>query len=124
MRILVCGSRDWTDSAPIHRELLSILDKPLSNGEVKHTLIHGAARGADTLAGMLGHQLGFFVRVYPARWDIHGKSAGPIRNRLMLMDGKPDMILAFTTHYDTSRGTKNMCEQARGANLPVFVFDS
>lgn len=76
MKILVCGSRDWTDRETI-RAWLARFPKDT-------TVIHGAARGADTTAGEEARALGFTVREYPADWAAHDRAAGPIRNQRML----------------------------------------
>lgn len=119
IRVLVCGSRTWKDEAPIRREL-----HLLHQQHGRFVLIHGAAAGADSIAGRVGVQMGLEVQAYPAQWAIHGRAAGIIRNRLMLTDGRPERVLAFVKDYSKSKGTRNMCEQARRANLPVMVFDS
>lgn len=87
--VLCCGSRDFTDRATIRAWLARF-----PRGTV---VIHGAARGADTLAAEEARALGFAVRAYPARWDTEGKAAGPLRNQRML-DSEPDIsrCLAFT----------------------------
>mgnify|MGYP001570460813 CR=1 FL=1 len=115
MRVLVCGSRDWTDPEPILREL-----RALPPGEV--VVIHGAAQGADTIAGVAARHLQFRVEVYPADWKRYGRAAGPIRNRQMLLVGRPDVVLAFHRDIDASSGTKDMVRQARRAGVPVRVF--
>jgi YspA, cpYpsA-related SLOG family len=46
MVILVCGSRDYTNNIRIEAEL-----RPFTGGQPNVTVIHGAARGADTVAG-------------------------------------------------------------------------
>ncbi len=76
MKILVCGSRDWTE-----RETIRAWLRKFPRGS---TVIHGAARGADTIAGEEARALGFTVRAYPADWTTNGKAAGPIRNQRML----------------------------------------
>ena len=53
---------------------------------------------------------------FPAEWKKHGKAAGPIRNRKMLQDGKPDLVLAFPG----GRGTANMVELATDAGIRVM----
>lgn len=59
---------------------------------------------------------------FPAEWDVYGKSAGPVRNRQMLEEGKPDFVWAFKTHVQ-SRGTNHMVNIARKAGLPVYVVE-
>lgn len=118
MKILVCGSRDWTDRAAIRDRLLEIIESwPLFADEP--TVIHGDARGADKLAAEEATWLGFWVEAHPADWKKYGKAAGPIRNREML-DRKPDLVLAF--QRDGSRGTQDTIDEARKRDIPVEVF--
>lgn len=110
MRVLVCGSRDWTDAALIEAALRQL---PAST-----TIVHGAARGADSLAGSIARRLGFTVEAHPADWAKHGKVAGPIRNAAMLATGI-DRVLAF---HLGGRGTQDMIDRARRAGVPVTVY--
>lgn len=115
MRILICGSRDWTNEEAIEREIL-----------YRHPnitiLIHGAARGADVIAGRMARKHGIPVMRVPANWYRDGNSAGPIRNHRMLTKHKPDVVLAFSTDIKNSRGTKDMVERARHAKVQTRVF--
>lgn len=114
MKVLVCGDRNWQDKEVMRRRLASL---PL-----RSTVIHGAARGADRMAGELAPTLGHLVWEFPADWARYGRAAGPIRNRQMLEEGKPHLVLAFHTDLPSSRGTKNMVETARKAGVPVRVY--
>lgn len=91
MRLLVCGSRDWWCSRTVWKHI-SLL-APIA------TLLHGAARGADSLAAqaIIDGAGGPDVDVcsFPADWKRDGRAAGPIRNARMLAEGKPDRGLAF-----------------------------
>ncbi len=110
MRILVCGSRSWTNLTLIHTYLQNV-------GAT--LIIYGNARGADKLAGQIASQLNIPVEVYLPDWDRYGKRAGFIRNREMLEKGKPDLVLAF---WDgESNGTRNMIELGEGAKVPTLV---
>lgn len=116
MKVLVCGSRDWFDWGPIERELAK-----LPPGTI---IVHGGARGADTIAGEVARRLGFEVRRYPADWDRFGKGAGPIRNAQMLREehrpSEPiDMVLAFSKNFAASRGTADMVRKAEAARIFV-----
>lgn len=109
-RVLVCGGRDYIDE----ERAFSVLDVAhAANPIIK--LIHGAAAGADMLAAMWAAKHNVQTEAFPADWDRHGRAAGPIRNRQMLDEGKPDIVIAFPG----GRGTRNMIEQAEGANVPV-----
>jgi hypothetical protein len=110
MRVLVCGGRDFDDCDKLNIMLRSLW---LSCSDV---IIHGAAPGADTLAGQWAHDRGIPVEAFPADWEKHGRAAGPIRNQQMLAEGKPDLVVAFPGH----RGTANMVRQAREAGVRVL----
>jgi hypothetical protein len=85
-------------------------------------VIEGEARGADQAAWQWAIQRGVPTAEFPADWETHGKAAGPIRNKQMLKEGKPDMIIAFHKHFEESRGTKNMITQAKKAKIEFMVF--
>ena len=116
MKILVCGDRHWSNVSSIERELQKF------SGDV--IIIHGAARGADSIAGNVAKGLGFKVEAYPAKWDKLGIAAGPIRNVQMLEEGKPDLVLAFHPDLNKSRGTSHMVKIARKAGVKVFCFNN
>lgn len=111
MKILVCGGRNYTDNVKVH----SILNEYLIS-----CIIHGAARGADTLAGKYAYFHNIPTEVYPAEWDKYGKSAGYIRNKQMLDKGKPDLVIAFPG----GRGTNMMCDLAEKAGVLVLKVKS
>lgn len=122
MKVLVCGSREWTDRRTI-REWLAKCPK----GSV---IVHGAARGADAIAGEEARALGFEVREYPADWERHRKGAGPIRNQQMLDAESPDAVLAFswvvapkdrTAPKSITRGTSDMVVRALEAGVRVTI---
>lgn len=115
MRILVCGDRNWSDFNIIKREL-----SKYPNGTI---IIEGDCRGADNIGEYIAKQLGFEVIKFPANWEKYGKSAGPIRNRQMLIEGKPDLILAFHSNIQNSRGTKNMIETANKSGIKIILID-
>lgn len=111
MRLLVCGGRDFDD-----REFVfHALDKVHAKRPIE-CLIHGAARGADTLAADWALDRGVLCNAYPADWERDGRGAGPIRNQRMLDQGKPDGVVAFAG----GRGTADMVRRANAAGLPVY----
>jgi hypothetical protein len=110
MRVLVCGGRTFDD----WERLAGVLDG-LESMQAS-VIIHGAAPGADTLAGRWAELRQVPVEAFPADWEKHGRAAGPIRNARMLAEGKPDLVVAFPG----GRGTANMCKQARAAGVEVL----
>ena len=112
MRILVCGGRDFSK----YNQVFYAISR-LKNTYGVEAVIHGGARGADSLAGQAAEELGIPVEVYPADWKTHGKKAGLIRNQQMIDEGKPDAVVAF----HGGRGTADMLRRAKEAGLPVWI---
>ncbi|WP_086846993.1 SLOG family protein [Amycolatopsis kentuckyensis] len=125
-RILVTGSRHWTDKVAIADALdravedferPGVLDKSKKLDGI-YILIHGDCEGADRIAAE--YWLGRPVQAYPANWAEFGKAAGPIRNQRMVNLGA-DICLAFPTAG--SRGTWDCVRRAREAGIPVEIIE-
>lgn len=123
-RVLVCGGRYYgtttTDDGykvPNRAQvakLNSVLNEILKEfGEI--LIIHGAAKGADSLAGKWASANNIEQISFPAQWDKYGKAAGFLRNTEMLEKGKPDLVVAFTG----GTGTAMMCKIATNAGVSV-----
>jgi phosphoribosylformylglycinamidine (FGAM) synthase-like amidotransferase family enzyme len=111
-RYLICGGRDFRDYELMEKALRALILHPADA-----VIIHGAARGADTLAARWGQCNGSQVIACPADWDAHPKAAGPIRNSQMLTEHKPDVVIAFPG----GRGTADMVRKARSAGVVTVV---
>ena len=127
MKVLITGSRGWTDEAPIRARLEQL--PPCS------FVMHGAAPGVDRIASVIAQQLGHAVRGFPADWRVKADTppgairtdrrgrrydarAGQLRN-LRMLDENPDLVLAF---WDgRSPGTKHCIDAAIEAGIPVEV---
>lgn len=114
MRLLVTGGRDFTDLFKLEQ---AWVDFERKYGMVT-TLIVGDARGLDALAAALATRKGVVVEMFRADWKAYGKSAGPIRNKEMIFQGKPDRGLAFAG----GAGTGNCCNQMRDYHIPFEVI--
>lgn len=114
MKVLVCGGRDYGDINYVVGVLDTIhtVEGPIS------AIIHGNAPGADTIAGAWAMSRDVEMEVFPAHWDLHGRAAGPIRNKQMLEEGGPDLVVAFPG----GRGTDNMVKLAGNAGVSVIHF--
>lgn len=112
MRVLVCGSRHFSDK--------KLLEETLDGFDITE-IVEGEARGADILARGYAEERSIPVRAFPADWERYGKAAGPIRNKQMLVEGQPELVIAF--RGPNSRGTKNMINQAEKAGIPVKVVE-
>lgn len=126
MRLLVCGSRDWTADGEIADQLALIFD-----AAQERVVIHGGCRGADLIAGFCAPGVGASVEAFPVDHAIDGPwpAAGPRRNERMLRESKPDRCLAFgallkpsgTGRLDGMKptGTGDMVGRCLAVRLPV-----
>ena len=82
-RSLVIAAGGGRDLAwPQQRVAAELLAR--SSGRLVHLVLHGGARGADAAIGRAAQQLGWSALVMQAQWQLHGRAAGPIRNRALL----------------------------------------
>ena len=118
MRVLVTGSRDWTDKEKIRAALLVQWSNDTHS---PFTLVHGACpTGADALAADVGRVMRrWTVEPHPADWDRHGKRAGYVRNAAMVGLGA-DVCLAFIKN--NSKGATMTADLAERAGIPVRRF--
>lgn len=125
MKILVTGGRDFDDYQTV-KTILNKAHSELLSGESCCgvpilTIIHGGARGVDTLASRWVKENDPFVKewVFPAHWSEFGRGAGMIRNGQMLHEGKPDLVVAFKG----GRGTAHMVQIAKKAGIKVMEVE-
>lgn len=127
MKVLVTGSRSWTDPEPIRARLAQ-----LPPGSF---VMHGDAAGVDRIAATIARELGHEVKSFPADWRVKADTppgairkrrdgapfdarAGHLRN-LRMLDQQPDVVLAF---WDgRSPGTWHCIEAAIERGIPVEV---
>lgn len=119
MRLLVTGSRHWRDRVAIDAELAFLHDE-----HGLECVIHGDCRGADRIAGEWARANGVEEIACPADWRTFGRYAGPLRNRNMIGNHRPDTVLVFHEDMESSRGTKDMVEQAKRAGLPIKYYET
>ena len=112
MTVLVCGGRDYTDRERLYR-LLSFNRTKIA------MIVHGAAKGADTLADDWARANSVPCMRVPAEWEKFGKKAGFMRNEKMLSLGHPDLVVAFPG----GAGTAMMVRLARNAGIRVLEVD-
>jgi len=115
MRILVTGSREWSNQAAIDYALA------LAFAGEDTVIVHGdCPTGADRLAKEWAERFGIQQEAHPADWETHGKAAGPKRNQEMV-DLGADVCLAFP--LGESRGTRDCMRRASEAGIPVIDYD-
>lgn len=114
-KIIIAGGRDFNDISLVNNTLGAILPNGTRAEDVQ--IISGGARGADKLGEQVARDNNTNLAIFPAQWDLHGKSAGYKRNELMAANA--DILVAF---WDgKSRGTNHMINIATDRGLQVHV---
>lgn len=110
MKIAIIGSRSFKDTSLLE----SILEK---YKDVITRVISGAATGADTMGELWAKKNSIPTTIYKPDWKTYGKSAGFIRNELIIKDC--DLCIAF---WDgKSRGTAHSISLCKKFKKQVHI---
>lgn len=113
MKWLISGGRKFADIRFVYDKL----DGVASEHGLPSLLIHGAARGVDSIADRWAQVNGIPRHPVPANWDADGSYAGLRRNSLML-ELNPDLCIFFPG----GNGTRDMFRKARAGGYTTIVF--
>ncbi len=120
-KLLVCGSRGITDTNWVKSQIDSYWYWNLACYD-DLIMIEGAARGVDLIAKEYAEENGWKIEEHAALWGKFGKSAGPIRNEIMVKAADEVLIL-----WDgSSRGTLNDIHLCEKYNKPfkIIIYNS
>jgi hypothetical protein len=113
MKIIIAGSRSITD--------FEIVKKAINKSGWKDLItevVSGDCSGVDKLGEKWALANNKSVTKFKAKWDEHGRAAGPIRNGHMA-----EYAEALICIWDgSSSGSKNMIQQMKRLNKPTFIF--
>jgi predicted Rossmann-fold nucleotide-binding protein len=109
MRVIICGGRDFEDADRLYHFM-----DAANAARCITKVVHGGARGADSLGGQWAIAREIEVEVFPADWRTLRSRAGPIRNQQMA-DAGADACIAFPG----GTGTADMCRRAQAAGIEV-----
>lgn len=113
MRVLITGSREWTEREAVEEPLLAYY---MFYGD-NLVVVHGdCPTGADRIAKEFCDEMDIKQDPHPANWNRYGRSAGPLRNQKMVGLGA-DICLAYP--LGKSQGTRGCMKLAREAGIPV-----
>jgi len=117
-RVIVCGSRNWTDRVRIADRLYDLaltVDEPLGC-----TIVEGEAPGADRIARQEGEKLGFLIEPHDYRPFISptcSPKRAPLERNTHMASLGAEFCIAFWK--DNSSGTADMVRKAGDAGIPV-----
>jgi hypothetical protein len=122
VKFIICGSREIGDdgagSAHEMHALCGLVDAIAERLRSPTEIFSGGCRGMDVVGEMWAKQRRIPVRRFPADWNTHGKSAGPMRNAAMVAEA--DALVAI--HYPDSRGTIDCIRKAQAKGIPCAVL--
>ena len=104
-KLIVAGSRDFTEYNLLEDEVSKLICKIGPEIEI----VSGGARGADALGETFADKHSLPCKVFPAKWGLHGKKAGPLRN--IEMGNYADGLIVFIKN--NSKGSTHMLEYMR-----------
>lgn len=132
LRVLVTGSRAWTDVETLERTLNAVWVLAKTQN-LKLVVIHGAHRpkreevrkgvwdqprkSADWLTHLWCQAIGVEEDPNAAKWNKHGKAAGRVRNEYMVKERSPDLCIAFM--HGATPGTIHCSNMAERQGIPV-----
>ncbi len=114
-RIVIGGCRTFDNYKIFEEAVDSYLNHISPQGDI--VILSGHCRGTDMLAEKYAKIRNYKLEIIPAQWKLYGKSAGPIRNRIMVESS--NCVIAFWDNK--SRGTKNLVYLANQFNKPLFI---
>lgn len=127
-RVLVCGGRDFGVKVNANRQksmnkeqvrsLKTTLDAIKEAVELlgmQLVIIQGEAKGADLMGKGWAKYNEIPTMDFKADWETLGKGAGFARNTDMLVEGRPNLVVAFSG----GSGTAMMCKIASEAGVQV-----
>lgn len=121
MKIAFIGSREFKDKKFVESKVEEYLYEgwvDFVSKEIPNELVSGGAKGVDSWAESVGRNIGAICWIYPADWLKYGKSAGYIRNELIIKEA--DEIVAF---WDgESKGTKHSIDLAIKYKKPLDIY--
>lgn len=113
-RIVVAGSRTFTDYATAKETLLCFLATEPADDIL---ILSGGCRGADQLGERFAEEQGYALEYFSAQWKLYGKAAGPMRNRRMI--DACDAVVCFWDGH--SRGTRSLIRYARTKQKRLLI---
>ena len=115
--IVVSGTRHGaSDISKLHDTL-----KEIASPYKSIHLVHGGCRGVDIQCANYGVEMGWKVTQVDAEWSKYGSRAGPIRNKQMLKDYKPDVVVCFPHATRESKGTYSTIRLAKDVCNNIIV---
>jgi hypothetical protein len=116
MKVIICGGREFKDRYFVFKSLNEIF-KSIEKTNI--TIISGGAAGVDRFGAEWAKENKTKLLEVIPKWELYGKTAGPIRNQEMLdklSKDSADFVIAFPG----GAGTNNMKKIAKDKGVKVI----
>jgi hypothetical protein len=113
VKVVIAGGREYTFTQD-DKAILNKLHSKFRFTEV----VSGGARGADHEGELWAKAHNISLKIFPADWDTHGKSAGYIRNRQMAEYADAVILMPG------GKGTASMHKEADRMKLQILYDDN
>lgn len=115
IKLIIAGTRSLDDDT-VYDALVEFFERERALYSSITEVVSGTARGVDRVGELFAFNAGLPVKQFPADWDVHGKSAGHIRNGVMA-----DYADALLLVWDgVSKGSANMLKCATNNRLTIY----
>lgn len=124
MKVIIAGSRTLNNMKYLDIATTTAFNSWISKDQdnfkyyMNPEIVSGGAQGIDFCAELYAKKHNFNFKEFLAEWDVHGKSAGYVRNHAMAQYA--DALIAI---WDgKSKGTLNMINTMANLNKPIYVY--
>lgn len=117
LKLIIAGGRELNPTPEFIRSAILMLGINNQPGPAQDLeVVSGVARGVDRAGEAFAKRYGYHVERFPAFWDVHGKKAGPIRNKQMAKYADELLII-----WDgESSGSSNILSHMLLERKPVY----
>jgi hypothetical protein len=118
MKVIIAGTRYKDKANKISFDDYKLVAHGVERSGYEITeVVCGMAIGVDKLGEQYARMKNIPVKEMPANWGMHGKAAGPIRNRQMAKYADAAVVV-----WDgVSPGSRNMINEMIRLNKPYYV---
>ena len=113
--VLVTGGRDFVER-DLTFAIMDFINTGPATGPIT-LLIHGGARGADSMANTWAIERGVRRDIHRPKYQYDGDKRAPLGRNQEMVDLKPDFVVQFPG----GAGTADCVTRARQANIPVLT---
>lgn len=121
MRVVLCGSSQWSYNRFIQDEIVKLQRESRSQGK-KLLIIHGGEPGPETVADAVCARLGIDTIIHPAV-RVLGGNCFYRRNQLILQYHDPDLVIGVAHTIRTNKVIFDLLERARVKGIKTKLID-